>query len=225
MRGLNFATDRAADALKNLREAEEAAAAEKDAVVREAHNKAGSAWKALADNTVSENDAGLYAAAMAAREEAAVAKARAEASALARLRDGVTADSSERLAKEKKAITAAGTPQPGWVGFPPVTEIKKSIFGSNKESARFWSPDDVKAARAMISDNERWLRNNRSQLERKQVGVVEKELADAEAIVRQKENLGLLSGFRGGKRRRHKTPKRRRVGKARKSTFRRRRKH
>ena len=216
MRGLNFATDRAADALKNLREAEEAAAAEKDAVVREAHNKAGSAWKALADNTIPENDAGLYAAAMAAREEAAVAKARAEASALARLRDGVTADSSERLAKEKKAITAAGTPQPGWDRFPLVTETRKSVLGIARESGRSWTRYERDTANGVINLNTDWLRNNRN-LEPEKKIAVEKEINDHRATVTQQEELGLKGG-----RRRHKTPKRRRV---RKSTFRRHRKH
>jgi hypothetical protein len=117
------------------------AASAKDAPAQAAYRKAGDAWKALADNKISANDAALHAAAEAAQ-------ARAEAEAMGSI-------------------------------------IDDDYGGRNARAERF------------------------------------KEL---DKIAKVKEAAAAKAKLSGGKRR-HKTPKRRRVGKARKSTFRRRRKH
>jgi hypothetical protein len=252
-RGFDLVSQKVAAAEERQRMAVAAAAAESNEAVKNAYIAAGEAWRALGANTDTTQDAilaeaarvaqdsaekakasaapaaeAVAAAAKAAAAEAAAAEAAAaEAAAAAAvaapappaLGVDVTADSSERLAKEKKAITAAGTPQPGWDRFPLVTETRKSVLGIARESGRSWTTYERDTANGVIKLNTDWLRNNRN-LEPEKKIAVGKEIDDHRATVTRQEELGLKGG-----RRRHKTPKRRRVGKARKSTFRRRRKH
>jgi hypothetical protein len=241
-RGFDLVSQKVAAAEERQRMAVAAAAAESNEAVKNAYIAAGEAWRALGANTDTTQDAILAEAARVAQDSAEKAKASAapaaaavaEAEAVAAaakaaaavaapappaLGVDVTADSSERLAKEKKAMTAAGKPQPGWDRFPLVTETRKSVLGIARESGRSWTTYERDTANGVIKLNTDWLRNNRN-LEPEKKIAVGKEIDDHRATVTRQEELGL----KGGKRR-HKTPKRRRVGKARKSTFRRRRKH
>ena len=65
--------------MEKQRIAEENAAAEMNVAAQLAYQNAGVAWKALAENKISENDAALYAAAEAAQARAEEAKAAAAA--------------------------------------------------------------------------------------------------------------------------------------------------